>query len=397
MKPWTPLVTDEAARARVIAAIADIVAALEPTDQIEDLLDLAVLRAYVADFVPDDDDISGEALSRAVTLFGQTGGGMGLFGGAARVGWTVAHMADGDIADRVCGSIEAALERQLAADHPPQYDLISGLVGLGVYALERGEAGRSLAGRVLDVLERRAVSRGPGLTWFTPPEQLPPWQRELAPDGYWNLGLAHGVPGVIAVLARFATAGIEVERAARLLDGAVAYLLDAEPAATPRYPAWHAEGRPREPKSRLAWCYGDLGIALALLSAARARGRADWEADALALALGRAEQSTTAAGVVDTGLCHGTAGNGHLYHRLYRATGDERFAASARRWLDATFALRRDHPFAGFPAWTQVPGGAQGWIADASILTGAPGVALALAAMITDLEPAWDRLLLVDV
>ena len=75
---WQPLVTDPALRERIVAAIADVARALEPNDQIEDLLDLAVLRAYVADLVPDEDDISGNALSRAVTLFPACSAAMAL-------------------------------------------------------------------------------------------------------------------------------------------------------------------------------------------------------------------------------------------------------------------------------------------------------------------------------
>jgi hypothetical protein len=35
------------------------------------------------------------------------------------------------------------------------------------------------------------------------------------------------------------------------------------------------------------------------------------------------------------------------------------------------------------------------WIADPGLLTGASGIALALLAATTDMEPAWDRMLLV--
>src|SRR6185369_7304354 len=108
---------------------------------------------------------------------------------------------------------------------------------------------------------------------FTPPELLPEWQRQVAPEGYTNLGLAHGVPGVIAILARYITAGVDVARARVLLEAGVDYL---------RYVAW----LPSQPNSqaRVAWCYGDLGVAIALMSAGTALGRDDWRRDALDLA-----------------------------------------------------------------------------------------------------------------
>ncbi|HEX7277236.1 MAG TPA: lanthionine synthetase LanC family protein, partial [Acidimicrobiales bacterium] len=81
------------------------------------------------------------------------------------------------------------------------------------------------------------------------------------------------------------------------------------------------------------------------------------------------------AGVVDAGLCHGAAGLLHVSNRLYQATGDERQAAAARRWLEPALTL----PVAG-----------------AGFLEGRAGVGLALLAATTDVEPEWDRILLLS-
>jgi hypothetical protein len=59
--------------------------------------------------------------------------------------------------------------------------------------------------------------------------------------------------------------------------------------------------------------------------------------------------------------------------------------------------MRNAHPIAGFPVRGQMPGDPPQWHADASLLMGATGVGLVLAAMISDVEPSWDRLLLVDL
>jgi hypothetical protein len=51
---------------------------------------------------------------------------------------------------------------------------------------------------------------------------------------------------------------------------------------------------------------------------------------------------------------------------------------------------------AGFVTWGPDATGAMGWRDDPSLLTGAAGVALALLAATTSLEPAWDRFLLLS-
>ena len=404
---WRPLVTGER-RAELAALVRDIVEAVDaaPPAGAYDLGDRALLRAYAAEagIVPDPDDRGGEALGGAVTEFAAAPIRPGLFGGAAGVGWRVAHLAAEDDAELVCSRIDAALLQHIASGSA-EYDLIGGLVGFGAYALARGEAGRPLATAVLDAIAATARPRPGGLSLHTPPDWLPAWQRAEAPHGYWNIGLAHGVPGVAALLARFVTAGIAADRARELLDGVVGFLLGFEPAANgARFPAWLA-GPPdgalpaipeTERRGRLAWCYQDLGASIALLSAARAADNPSWHAEALALARACASRTDAQAQIRDAGLCHGALGAAHLFDRLWQATGDQVFERAARHWLDRGLALRSDRPIAGFPA-SSIEDGIENWIADPSLLAGASGVALVLHSMITSVEPGWDQLLLVDL
>lgn len=406
---WQPLAIDR--RAEIEGIVREIAAALDGVAPVtcRDHADRALLRSYLAedDVVSDPEGVAGRALGQAVATFAATTTGLGLFGGAAGIGWTVAHIAGGEPARLACERLDAVISRGLA-QRSGDYDLIGGLVGFGVYALETGEAGRPLAGHVLDHLERRARPRSGGLAWHTAPDLLPLWQREHAPHGYWNLGLAHGLPGVIALLARFITAEIEVDRARALLEPAVAALLAAAPARDHgRYPGWQAGGPDEQAcpaevadddaqRGRLAWCYNDLGVAMALGSAALAARDPGWRAEMHALARACAARTFEDAQVFDAGICHGAIGVAHLFDRLRQATGDSLVAAAARSWLDRALAMRNGQPFAGFPSRT-FHDGAERWTADASILTGAAGVALVLHSMITEVEPAWDRLLLADL
>jgi len=51
----------------------------------------------------------------------------------------------------------------------------------------------------------------------------------------------------------------------------------------------------------------------------------------------------------------------------------------------------------GYLSAENSPGGGLDWVEDASLLTGAAGIALALLAAITPIEPTWDRLLLISM
>ncbi len=112
------------------------------------------------------------------------------------------------------------------------------------------------------------------------------------------------------------------------------------------------------------------------------------------------ERPVGQSGVKDCGLCHGAAGVGHLFNRLFQATGDASFAAAARFWFERTLEMRRmDQGIAGFAALTRDPEhpDEERWVVAPGILEGAAGIALALLAATTNIEPCWDRMMLVSV
>ncbi len=345
----------------------------------------------------------GRSLDRAIDALATTTMSPGLYGGFSGIAW-VTELLQGEPggppeADPLA-AIDDALGTYLSRspwDEP--YDLIAGLAGLGVYALERlpRPSAVTLVALIVDRLEESAQPRRPGVAWRSNPEWLLPELRR-DPNPEWNLGVAHGVPAIVAFLGGVCAAGIEprIERKAHaLLEKAVVWLLAQE---LPKGQAGcfaYAVG-PGIPTvaARAAWCYGDPGLAATLLLGARAVGESAWERAAIRIALRAARRPADTCGVVDAGLCHGAAGLAHIFHRLYRATEDERFAVAARSWFARTLAMwRPGRGFGGFAKYTSNAQGAMGWEADSGFLTGTGGIALALAAALTSFEPEWDRAL----
>src|SRR5690606_6343714 len=141
---------------------------------------------------------------------------------------------------------------------------------------------------VLDRLVETAEHRSDGITWWTNPELLPEETRVQFPEGNYNLGVAHGVPGVIGFLGEVCAAGVAVDKARPLLDGAVRWTLANQrpPGSVSRFGYNVVPDRKAEavPGSRLAWCYGDLGLAVSLLLAGQGAGRPEWEKEAVEIA-----------------------------------------------------------------------------------------------------------------
>src|SRR5262249_53193737 len=153
------------------------------------------------------------------------------------------------------------------------------------------------------------------------------------------------------------------------------------------FPAWIApEGAP--PPARLAWCYGDPGVAAALLGAARSVGEPAWEREALAIARRASRCPPGKSGVLDAGLCHRAAGLGHLLNRMFQAAGEAWLAEAARYWFDRTLAMRRPgRGIGGFQTCSVSDGGKITWADETGLLTGSAGIALALLAATTAVEP----------
>lgn len=332
---------------------------------------------------------------------------IGLYGSVAAFGWLCSHLErnfpwfepvslddlDSELHDFVLGQ-----------KWPFNYDLITGLVGIGVYALERERAsGDALAQLIINKLADTAEVDSDGARWHTPPSQLAPMIRKSAPLGEYNLGLAHGIPGIIGFLARAVGSGIGGDSAIELLRLSNRWLLKnrlgVEHASSFTSRLW--EGEPAS-TSRAAWCYGDPGILVQLLYSAHVlndRLLFDISEDIVSKLVSRTNVQDQ---VIDAALCHGSSGLMHIANRVFQYTGELRDKNFASLWLQDT--LRRRTPGEGVAGFTyHTPSLPPGYPyprrseLQRGFLEGIVGIGLSLFATIDRRVPAWDRALLVDL
>lgn len=404
---WRPLLENSDAE-RAWAAVRAVAESLQ-AQSIDDpalpdgTAGLALFFAYLASATGEErwSDCAQQFLEHSIDALAERPLPPALHGGFTGIAWTIEHLQgllfeEEDDDDPIGESLVELLERPA---HRGEFDLITGLTGYGMYAIEAlpRPAARRCVELVIERLGEIGEPAGDGFAWFTPPELLPAHQRDAAPGGNFNLGVAHGVPAVVSFLGECVGKGIDAARP--LLDGAVAWLLEQKRSATTGwcYPSWVADGVKPTP-ARSAWCYGDPGVAAALFVAARYAGRAEWEVEALDTARRATTRPMEHAMVLDAGLCHGSAGLGHLFNRMHQATGDPLLAGAARAWFrHALDARTASEGIGGFVAWAPEDPDVPRWAPVPGYLLGAAGVALALLAAITPLEPAWDRSLAISV
>lgn len=387
---WEPILAgDDAAHARaVVGEIAAALARRPPSDALG--LKGSAATALLLDACGSAD--AAVWLEAALTTSTSGPATISLFGGVAGVSWVLNQLAAGPEADAMLAHFDAALWRHL--DVPQwheRHDLMSGLAGVGVLVAQRSDASaRRIAERVLSHLESTAIASGPGVTWRTAPKFLPPHQQARFPDGKIDLGVAHGVPGVIGMLAQFLEADIEPERSGALLSRAVAWLLSAAPLGCPRYgTSWPIDCLDDK---RVGWCYGDVGVAGALLGASRALDSRDLASEALGL-LRQSVEVLRSRELRHSGFCHGAAGLAHVYNAAFQHTRDPELRVQAVHWLRELLRMRR--PGSGVAGYTSLDVDGERRNEDVTLVSGVVGIALVLLAAVEDHEPAWSQLFVV--
>ncbi len=424
MSPWSPLLTG-ARRAEAESRLAELAAALSvdadswllaspPNPNGIRAVSLALGRCgfslfhawyHVVTGSPQAAETAHRFLGESIELLPQMRMDESLYCGFPGVAWTTEHVlrlldaADDD--DPIEGLDEELIGFLDNPEFRPCYDLIGGLAGLGVYALERRgrRTALPLAERILARLERMATPMPGGTAWPSGGLTRRAMADDVKPeDRYYNLGMSHGIPGVLAILARLAEFPELRERALALLAPGTTWLraqrLPAGSAGA--FSDYVADGFHPAP-ARVAWCYGDPGVAAALVAAGRVLGDRDAVAaglDAAHHAIARPIETTE---VVDAGFCHGAAGLAHTFARLAQQTGDPACRDAAIAWYDRTLQRVDDRPnIAGFPIFCFERNHDGEYLDDPGMLPGAAGIGLALLAGISDQDPAWDRLFLLD-
>lgn len=275
--------------------------------------------------------------------------------------------------------------------HLQRYDFMHGALGVGLYFLKKGDSNeyiQELIDFLYDTAEKDIENHV--FKWKTLISQE---------DNYigYNPSLSHGVSSIIIFLSRAINNGKRDDKIIEMLFGAVNYILSLQKDIAQFgsfFPHFTITNSPiPEIKSRLAWCYGDLGIGLALWKAGKAIGNKDWKEKGLHILLHSTQRrimSDTL--VIDAEICHGSAGIALIFRRMYLDTTIEQFKDATDFWIRQTlrFSENKDG-LAGFQTYMKGE-----WLSDYSLLTGISGIGLMLLSYLHEDEQKWDEMLLLS-
>jgi lantibiotic biosynthesis protein len=294
-----------------------------------------------------------------------------------------------------------ALCRQKQDVSVGQFDLISGLSGVGAYLLCRKDdrkAAAALRAVLRGLVALTAEEDGVPL-WYTPVHLLgDETMMRLYPNGNLNCGLAHGIPGPLALMALALHCGVKVEGLQQAIER-VAVWLDQHrvddgwgvnwPTAVPLTPVGTSS---LEEPSRSAWCYGSPGVARALWLAGEALDNPEYRELAIEAMKAVYRRPVRERRIDSPTFCHGVAGLLQITLRFAHDTGLPLFVEAAETLSEQLLSLHDPDSLLGY--YSLEPGGQR--VDQPGLLDGAPGVVLVLLAAATDVEPTWDRLFLLS-
>ncbi|MCX5327825.1 lanthionine synthetase C family protein [Streptomyces sp. NBC_00140] len=300
-----------------------------------------------------------------------------------------------------------AANRRIDAGRLPElaeFDTIRGLTGYGAYFLHRAPSSDETRA-ILDYCVRLTepiTHNGEELPgWWTPtgPSGRPD---SRFPDGHGNTGMAHGIGGVLALLALAARRGTPVRHHHQALRTILVWLdrWQEKTNRGPLWPYWVTRDELRRgflapsPPRRPSWCYGTAGLARAQQLAAIALGDTDRQLDAENALVSALTDTAQLNATTDNGLCHGFAGLAHVAAR----TAEDAHPATVGQLRAAIPALLT----LPCPPGTDPDETAMFIVNDKDagpgLLDGAAGIGLALMAPATKAPPrsSWDACLLID-
>ena len=322
-------------------------------------------------------------------------------GGITGFAWLLNYLIKYDLietdSEEMLQDIDSQLKNYLASlDFETRHDLdfLHGLQGIAFYFLSR-ENNENVLDLILTHIEKQAIPEPDGsIKWI--------FTNRLFNTSSYNLSLSHGIASIIALLLRFMDNGVHMDRVKSIMDGAIKYLLkfkqdhefhfsffpnvvSLENGKTTHVPS----------QSRLAWCYGDLGIAYQLYDAGQVTKNQpliDFSLEVLLHSAGRRNQSDHQ--VMDAGLCHGAAGNVLLFKRIFEKTSNDRFREAAEFWLNQTLNYAKFTE--GLAGYRLYDGTSRSYrSADHSFLEGIGGIAMVLSSELSmDKELPWYECLL---
>lgn len=213
-----------------------------------------------------------------------------------------------------------------------------------------------------------------------------------------NFGLAHGQPAVVSILSKAYRLNTDNSILKELIENTTQTIIDYkyQDERNSLYPStvhalqkssYYSKG------SRMGWCYGDLGIAVALWDVGEVLGNRSFQSEALECLEKSALRRDLQGGFVrDAAICHGSAGIMYIFNKFSLLDNRNAYKDETEYWKNISVNLLNtdnDKLITGHCAWNNNTEHYN----DFGFLQGISGVGLSFLSVINP-EIKWGEALL---
>lgn len=213
-----------------------------------------------------------------------------------------------------------------------------------------------------------------------------------------SLGMSHGLPSIMAIVAKIRALNISARNCDLLIEKTANFLLAHRNngASISMYPSMVNLENPGDNfNSRLAWCYGDPGVAAAFIYAGKATGKKEYLEEADRIINFIAQRNNESTWMNDGGFCHGTLGMAHIFNRFYQYKKDPVLKAKAIEWFNRSLPMITRT--ADSIAVSMIEEEQLYWNGEPDLLQGVAGISATLLSSFAPVKPSWDEMFLLDL
>jgi len=358
---------------------------------------LALFMYYYARYTGESkyDEIGEHALEKAVDMINNGFNTHTYCSGISGLAWTFEHLAMHKFIERNSFSPIVDLEPYLLSCMEKDfkmnnYDFLHGGLGVGYYFLTKRVPNKKQNQLTYQWLKDTAISCK---------DNSIKWKSLLLDTGepVFNISLSHGMSSIVVVLTKLMKQYPHITLVKNMLLKTITYILQQQlqnPTIS-YFPSYSLESNENALFSRLGWCYGDLGIAQAILQASKALRNKSIENVSMKILMDNCfRKDLNENRVFDAGLCHGASGISHIFRRLYIQTKIDEFDKISVYWMEKTIEMAHFiDGLAGYKSWY---GEKDGWTNQYSLLEGIIGVGLCMLSQLNPVLINWDECLLLN-
>jgi lantibiotic biosynthesis protein len=279
------------------------------------------------------------------------------------------------------------------------YDFLHGGLGYAFYFLKRYNNTKSIDLKnkykknlmtVVDEIEKVSIKNNNEIMWSS---SIKSTDNKIV----YNLSLSHGMSSIINFLSRFPNLKENKKQIDKLLNGSINFVLKfyndkSNESCFPDFIPVIKKNADIKYNSRLAWCYGDLGIALSLYKAGSYLKNPEIIKKSIEIFEKTSYRRLYESHVKDAGVCHGAFGIALIYKKIYSETNNIKFKESYKFWINE--GLKMDFHKDGYAGYKKWVGGKGIWENEASILEGISGIGMTLLEL--EGNNNWDECLLIN-